>query len=45
MKKDLSPKKAALKKQIEYYLSDSNLKRDRFFHDLIAASKNVHFGE
>jgi hypothetical protein len=37
----ISPTKQALKKQIEYYLSDGNLKKDRFFHDLIAADTKV----
>ncbi len=37
----ISPTKLALKKQIEYYLSDGNLKKDRFFHDLIDADKEV----
>ena len=39
----ISPTKLALKKQIEYYLSDGNLKKDRFFHDLIDADKEVIF--
>ena len=33
--------KLALQKQVEYYLSDQNLKRDRFFHDLIKNNKEV----
>jgi len=39
---EVSPKKAktdsaALKKQVEYYLSDENLKHDKFFHEKITA--------
>merc|ERR1712232_3335 len=30
---------AVVKKQVEYYLSDENLKFDKFFHDKIAADK------
>jgi hypothetical protein len=29
----------ALKKQVEYYLSDSNLKHDKFFHDKISSNE------
>lgn len=27
--------------QIEYYFSDENLKKDRFFHDHISKNENV----
>lgn len=30
---------ANIKKQVEYYLSDSNLKTDKFFHDVISSSE------
>ena len=32
---------AEIKKQLEYYLSDENLKRDEFFHDIIQKSNDV----
>lgn len=30
-----------VRKQLEYYLSDDNLKRDEFFHDLLANNAEV----
>jgi len=33
----------ALRKQIEYYLSDKNLKQDEFFYKAIKESNNVPF--
>ena len=33
-------KKIAIKEQIEYYLSDENLKQDSFFHDKISENSN-----
>jgi hypothetical protein len=30
----------ALQKQVEYYMSDSNLKHDKFFHDKISENEN-----
>jgi len=33
-------KTAVIKKQIEYYLSDSNLKKYSYFHDKISANKD-----
>ena len=30
---------AAIKKQIEYYLSDNNLTRDKFFREQISTDK------
>ena len=33
---------AKIKKQIEYYLSDDNLAKDKYFHDLI--SKDIDVG-
>lgn len=32
---------AEVRKQLEYYLSNDNLKRDEFFHDFIAKSEDV----
>jgi hypothetical protein len=32
---------AKLKTQIEYYLSDANLKVDKFFHHKISSAKDV----
>jgi hypothetical protein len=32
---------AKIKKQVEYYLSDSNLRVDEFFHNKISADKEV----
>eukprot|EP00930_Biecheleria_cincta_P054221 TRINITY_DN401_c0_g1_i1.p1 TRINITY_DN401_c0_g1~~TRINITY_DN401_c0_g1_i1.p1 ORF type:complete len:455 (+),score=137.89 TRINITY_DN401_c0_g1_i1:55-1365(+) len=37
--KPTPPDKAVVKKQVEYYLSDENLKYDKFFHEKIAADK------
>lgn len=34
-------KDAEIKKQVEYYLSDQNLKTDSFFHGLISNDKEV----
>ena len=34
-----APTDAAIKKQIEYYLSDNNLSRDRFFREQIETDK------
>jgi len=36
-KKAKTPDMAAIKKQIEYYFSDQNLKGDKFFHEKISA--------
>lgn len=30
-----------LQSQVEYYLSDDNLKNDKFFHDMISSSAEV----
>jgi len=30
-----------IQKQVEYYLSDENLKRDEFFYNIIKESPNV----
>jgi hypothetical protein len=30
-----------IKIQIEYYFTDENLQKDRFFHDLISKNENV----
>jgi len=38
--KPTAPDTAAVKKQIEYYLSDENLKYDKFFHDKISEDEN-----
>jgi hypothetical protein len=32
-----------LKQQVEYYLSDENLRSDKFFHDKISADTEVNF--
>ena len=32
---------AEVRKQLEYYMSDENLKRDEFFHDMISKSDEV----
>jgi len=37
----MSADKAQVKKQVEYYLSDNNLKRDEFFYDKIKSDKEV----
>jgi len=37
--KPTPPDLAAVKKQVEYYFSDENLKFDKFFHEKIAADK------
>jgi len=37
--KPTPPDAAVVKKQVEYYFSDENLKYDKFFHDKIAADK------
>ena len=34
-------KDSEIKKQVEYYFSDQNLKTDSFFHGLISADKEV----
>ena len=39
MVEQAGPTDAAIKKQIEYYLSDANLARDRFFRDQISTDK------
>lgn len=41
MEGDNSERMHKLKIQLEYYLSDENLKRDRFFHEKISADENV----
>ncbi len=35
----MSDNKDAIKKQIEYYFSDKNLSKDKFFHNKISADK------
>lgn len=39
-----SDRRSTIRKQIEYYLSDANLERDSFFHNLISTSKNESIG-
>ena len=39
MVEEAGPNDATIKKQIEYYLSDSNLSRDRFFREQIETDK------
>jgi hypothetical protein len=39
MSKSTKPDSKAIKEQIEYYLSDKNLKKDNFFHNLITGNK------
>jgi len=36
-----APEAAVVRKQIEYYLSDDNLKHDKFFHDKISDKDNA----
>jgi hypothetical protein len=36
-----SVESAKIKKQVEYYLSDGNLRMDEFFHNKISADKEV----
>lgn len=36
-----TPDLAEIQKQLEYYLSIENLKRDEFFHDLIEKDEEV----
>ena len=40
--KNFDSKTKELKKQIEYYLSDENLKKDDFFHKKISSSPDVN---
>ena len=35
-----NPRLAEMTKQIEFYMSDQNLKTDKFFHNLISSSKD-----
>ena len=37
-------KKIAIKEQVEYYLSDENLKNDQFFHNKISEDANGYLG-
>lgn len=39
----MASKAPEIKKQIEYYLSDNNLKRDKFFRESISSAKEVTF--
>lgn len=35
-----NPRITEMTKQVEYYMSDQNLKTDKFFHNMIASSKD-----
>jgi len=41
MEKDNQEKLKKIKSQVEYYLSDENLAKDKFFHELISKDIEV----